>query len=264
MSNKLSPLGKKYGWKPSLPDHRKRIFAARIAPEKIATFVDMRSGCPACYNQQQLGSCTANAIAGAIEYDQIKLKLPIFMPSRLFIYYNERVEEGTVSSDSGATLSDGIKAVATWGVPPEATWPYNTSKFTEKPPASCYTTALKSKAIQYASVPQELHAMQSCLASGFPFVIGFSVYDSFESAQVAATGIVPMPAASENLLGGHAVLVVGYNATNTTVNGAPPRTFIVRNSWGPFWGAKGYFYMPFEYLLDGNLADDFWQITQVA
>lgn len=264
MANKLSPLGKKYGWKPSLPNTHKPVFAARIAPEKLATFVDMRSQCPAPYNQQQLGSCTANSIAGALEFDQIKQKLPIFMPSRLFIYYNERMEEGTVSSDSGASLSDGIKAVATWGAPPEKLWPYNVNQFTVKPTANCYTVGAQNKAIVYSSVSQDLNSMQSCLAGGYPFVMGFTVYDSFESAAVAATGIVPMPGASEQVLGGHAVLAVGYNAGSTTVNGAPPRTFIIRNSWGPYWGAKGYFYMPFEYLLDPNLSDDFWTIRQVA
>jgi C1A family cysteine protease len=259
-----SKLGKKYGWRPSLPDHRKPIFAARIAPEKLATFVDLRAGFPAPFNQQQLGSCTANAIAGALEFDLIKQKLPIFMPSRLFIYYNERMEEGTVSSDSGATLSDGIKAVATWGAPSEKLWPYNTSQFTVKPSAAVYSAALKNKAISYAGVSQDLNSMQSCLALGYPFVLGFSVYESFESDAVAASGVVPMPGANEEMLGGHAVVCCGYNATNSTVNGAPARTWICRNSWGPAWGAKGYFYMPFEYLLDSNLSDDFWQVQKVA
>ena len=264
MGNKLSPLGKKYGWKPSLPNAHKPIFAARIAPAKLAPFVDMRSQCPAPYNQQQLGSCTANAAAGALEFDQIKQKLPIFMPSRLFIYYNERVAEGTVSSDSGASLSESVQALATYGAPPETLWPYNANQFTVKPPANAYTVGAKNKAITYSSVNQDLNSIQSCLASGYPMLLGFTVYDSFESAAVASNGIVPMPAATEEVLGGHAVLAVGYNAGSTTVNGAPPRTFIVRNSWGPYWGAKGYFYMPFEYLLDPNLSDDFWQINHVA
>lgn len=210
------------------------------------------------------GNCTANAAAGALEFDQIKQKLPIFMPSRLFIYYNERVAEGTVSSDSGASLSESVQALASYGAPPETLWPYNANQFTVKPPANAYTAGAKNKAITYSSVNQDLNSIQSCLASGYPMLLGFTVYDSFESAAVASNGIVPMPAATEEVLGGHAVLAVGYNAGSTTVNGAPPRTFIVRNSWGPYWGAKGYFYMPFEYLLDPNLSDDFWQISHVA
>lgn len=212
--------------------------------------VDLSPQCPPVYDQGELGSCTANAIAGAMQFEEP------FLPSRLFIYYNERVMEGTVEEDSGATLRDGIKSVATQGAPREGLWPYVVARFRRKPPPIAYTDGRKHKALLYQRVPRALEQMQGCLASGFPFAFGFSVYDSFESSAVAHTGMVPMPSAGETQLGGHAVLAVGYDAHD--------RRFIVRNSWGPAWGHDGYFTMPFDYLLDESLSDDFWTVKAVA
>ena len=132
---------RRYGWIPDLPDQRDHLYAA--PPAFLAALppsTDLRSGCPAVYDQGRLGSCTANAIGGAIEFDRMKQKLPDFVPSRLFIYYNERVIEGTVSSDSGAQIRDGIKTVASQGVCPEPDWPYDITKFTQKPPANAWKT----------------------------------------------------------------------------------------------------------------------------
>jgi C1A family cysteine protease len=260
----MALTNKKYGWKPDLPDHRDHRFSLFMAPESLTPFVDLRSSCPTPFNQGPLGSCTANAIAGALKFDQTKQKKStIFTASRLFIYWNERFLEGTVSEDSGAMLRDGIKAVAKWGAPPETVWPYDVNKFATKPSSAAFTVGAQNKALSYQRLNQDIGSFQTCLASGYPFVFGFSVYESFESDAVAASGVVPMPGATEGQLGGHAVMAVGYNAGTTTKNGCPPRHFIVRNSWGPRWGAGGYFYMPFEYLLDNNLADDFWTIKQV-
>jgi C1A family cysteine protease len=246
----------RYGWVPDLPDQRDHTFAVAAGiVAKIPDKADLRNQCPAVYNQGQLGSCTANAIAGALEFDRIKQKLNKFVPSRLFIYYNERVMEGTVASDSGAQIRDGIKSVAAQGDCPEPEWPYNIAQFAVQPPQSCYADALKYKAIQYQSVTQNLANMQGCLASGYPFVFGFTVYESFESAAVAKTGDMPMPRSGESTVGGHAVLAVGYDSNK--------RVFIVRNSWGAGWGDKGYFYMPYAYLLDDNLSDDLWTIRIV-
>jgi C1A family cysteine protease len=209
------------------------------------------------YDQGQLGSCTANAIAGALEFDQIKeADKTIFTPSRLFIYYNERTMEHTVNTDSGAQIRDGIKSVGSIGAPPETDWPYDITKFADRPPAKAFTDAPLGKALQYQRVPQVLNQMKGCLASGYPFVFGFTVYESFESQQVATNGIVPMPAAGEKVLGGHAVVAVGYEDNS--------QRFIVRNSWGPGWGMKGYFTMPYAYLTDSNLSDDFWTVRLVA
>jgi C1A family cysteine protease len=128
--------------------------------------------------------------------------------------------------------------------------------FRSDTPPKAFADAPLDKALQYQSVPQVLAQMKGCLASGYPFVYGFTVYESFESTQVAQTGIVPMPASSEKVLGGHAVLAVGYDDSS--------QRFIVRNSWGPGWSLKGYFTVPYAYLTDSNLSDDFWTIRLVA
>jgi len=178
------------------------------------------------------------------------------VPSRLFIYYNERVTEGTVGSDSGAQIRDGIKSVAKQGVCPETEWPYNPAKFAQKPPAKAYKDALLDRAVSYQRLVQDLNQMRGCLASGYPFVFGFTVYTSFESQAVAKSGHVPMPAPSEVQVGGHAVLAVGYDDSH--------QSMIVRNSWGSGWGLKGYCTMPYAYLQQASLAADFWTIRLVG
>lgn len=254
---RASPHGG-YGWSPDLPDARDYSYAAPLVrfPQGLPSAVDLRSECPPVYDQGQLGSCTGNAIAGAIEFDLRKQGSKEFVPSRLFIYYNERVMEGTVNQDAGAQIRDGIKSVAQLGAPPEADWPYDITKFSQPPPAQAYQDAKQDIVSSYAGVAQSLTQMQGCLAAGYPFVFGFTVYESFESQAVASTGVVPMPASGERVMGGHAVVAVGYDDSK--------RVFIVRNSWGPGWGAKGYFYMPYEYLLTPDLSDDFWTIRSVT
>jgi C1A family cysteine protease len=246
-----------YGWVPDLPDQRDFAYSAPTPLlAALPTTVDLRPECPPVYDQGQLGSCTANAIGGAIQFEQMKQKIKDFVPSRLFIYYNERVIENTVSTDSGAQIRDGIKVVVKQGAPPEVPdWPYDISKFADKPPANAYADAAKNKVMSYQRVTRALAQFKGCLASGYPFVFGFTVYDSFESATVAQTGHVPMPQASEKVVGGHAVVAVGYDDTN--------QWFIVRNSWADTWGMKGYFTMPYQYLLETNLSDDFWTIRLV-
>ena len=248
-----------FGWIPDLPDHRDHMFAAaRDVLTALPAAKDLRPQCPKeVYDQGQLGSCTGNAIAGAIEFDEIKQKAAdIFTPSRLFIYYNERVMEGTVNSDAGAQIRDGIKTVAKQGACHEQVWPYDITKFRAKPSKAAYTDGTKHTAVQYQRLIQSLTEMKVCLAAGYPFVFGFTVYESFESASVAKTGIVPYPSTGEKVLGGHAVLAVGYDDAS--------QRFIVRNSWGPGWGMKGYFTIPYSYLTDNNLADDFWTIRMVV
>jgi C1A family cysteine protease len=255
---KTSPhfAGRGYGWQKDLPDQRDYFYAAPaplLAP--LPAKADLRVQCPPVYDQGQLGSCTANAIAGAIQFDRLKQKLADFVPSRLFIYYNERVIEHSVASDSGAQIRDGIKSVAKQGDCPETEWPYAIAKFKTKPPAACYKDALKYKAVSYQRVTQTLGQLKGCLASGWPFVFGFTVYESFESAAVAKSGHVPLPASGESVVGGHAVVGVGYDDAQ--------QRFIVRNSWGAGWGMKGYFTLPYAYVTGTDLASDFWTIRVV-
>jgi C1A family cysteine protease len=247
----------RYGWIPDLPDQRDHLYAAPgPVLAQLPPSADLRPQCPPVFDQGQLGSCTGNAIAGAIEFELLKQQLSDFVPSRLFIYYNERVIEGTVNSDSGAQIRDGIKSVAQQGVCPETDWPYDIAKFDQQPSASAYQDALMDRAVSYQLVVQNLNQMKGCLASGYPFVLGFTVYESFESPDVAKTGHAPMPGAGEQQIGGHAVLAVGYDDSQ--------QWFIVRNSWGAGWGMSGYFTLPYTYLTQSSLAADFWTIRLVG
>jgi len=247
----------RYGWIPDLPDERDHLYSApRAYLGALPPFIDLRAQCPAVYDQGMLGSCTANAIGGAIEFDRLKQSLADFVPSRLFIYYNERVIEGTVNLDSGAMIRDGIKSVASQGVCPEPEWPYVIELFAEKPSAMAYKDAESDRAVSYQSLIQDLNQMRGCLASGYPFIFGFTVYESFESPVVAQTGHVPMPGPTERAVGGHAVLAVGYDDES--------QTFLVRNSWGTGWGMAGFFTMPYTYLIQPGLSDDLWTIRIVG
>lgn len=243
----------KYSWIPDTPDHRDHKFELTAITAYPESF-DLRPNDTPIKDQGDLGSCTGNAIAGAFAYELKSQKLPFVDPSRLFIYYNERVMEGTVNQDAGAMIRDGIKSIATLGVCDETLWPYDITKFKKKPLAKCYTAARKHKAISYSRIPQTEAALKTVLSSDTCVVFGFSVYESFESAEVARTGKMPMPGKNEKLLGGHAVTMVGYTKDY----------YIVRNSWGTGWGDKGYFYMPKDYPINNDLADDFWAIKTVS
>jgi len=219
-------------------------------------FVDLRNNYnEEVYNQLNLNSSTANAVAFCFHYDQIKnYNKSVIKPSRLFIYYNERDLEGTVSKDAGAEIHDGIQVMNTLGVCPETDWVYDISKFADKPDEKCYTEALNHKTILYNALDQNLDQLKACLISGFPVAFGFVVYQSFESDYVKQTGQVPMPEPGEKVLGGHAVALVGFDDKN--------KEFIVRNSWGSSWGDRGYFYMPYDYVLNQELSSDFWTIKK--
>ena len=247
----------RYGWIPDLPDQRDHRYAApgRVLA-KLPAAVDLRPKCPPVFDQGTLGSCTANAIGNAYRFDLLKQRGPrSFVPSRLFIYYNERVIEGTVDADAGAQLRDGIKTLARQGVCAEATWPYEIERFRDKPPTAAFREGLKHQALIYQRLTQDAWQMKGCLASGFPFVFGFAVYESFETPAVARTGKMPMPGPGERQIGGHAVLAVGYNDRT--------QAFIVMNSWSTAWGDAGYFTMPYAYLTNPSLAADIWTVRTV-
>lgn len=249
-----------YGWVPDLPDHRDVLFAPNPAAlKKLATVThfDLTKvrAMPPVWDQGQLGSCTAHSVGAAFAFAHRKSKAgrAAFDPSRLWIYYQERLIEGTVNEDSGAMIRDGFKVCANLGVAPTKDWPYEIQTFAHPPTKKMLADALKYQALVYRAVPQTLTGIKSALLGGYPVSFGFTVYESFESAAVAASGEVPMPTTAEKTLGGHAVLAVGFDD--------PSQRFIVRNSWGTGWGMSGYFTMPYAYLLDANLSDDFWQVT---
>ena len=247
-----SKINSWYGWVPDRPDYRDKLYSAIAAPPKtLPPKVDLSPGCSPVENQGQLGSCTANALVGNLEFLEKKAGRTVTDLSRLFIYYNERAMEGTINEDAGAMIRDGVKSLVNLGVCSEKSWPYNIAKFTAKPPAACYKAAADHQVTSYHRIIG-LTQMRQCLAEGYPFVFGFTVYEAFESAQVARTGQLNLPKPREAQMGGHAVCAVGYDDASKRI--------LVRNSWGADWGIKGYFTMPYDYISSTNLADDLWTI----
>lgn len=240
-----------YGWVPDIPDQRDYRYKAIRPVIKLSKEVDLRKYCSIVEDQGNLGSCTAQALAGNLEFLDNRPDSTYIDLSRLFIYYNERELEDTIDYDSGASLRDGIKSLKNKGACLEGLWPYVIKKFDKRPTLKCYEDAKKRKIRTYHRI-DSLREMLVCLAEGFPFVFGFTVYESFESSKVAKTGIADMPREGERAIGGHAVMAVGYNQKDGR--------FLVRNSWGQDWGMNGYFTMPYEYL--ETLADDFWTIRR--
>jgi len=259
-----------HGWEPDKPDvgdhlyeeHAYKVEQMAVLPSSV----NLSPGCSPAYDQGQRGSCTGNGIAALIEFLMKKQKNQSFMPSRLFIYYNERVMEGTINEDAGAEIRDGIKSVVKQGVCAETEWPYSDDDetFKERPSDQCYKDALLHQALSYQRIPvHNLTLMKNCLAAGYPFTFGFRVYESFESQQVADTGIMPMPARREQFLGGHCVDAFGYDDA--------AGHFLIRNSWGTDWGMsgtpgdvnRGYFTMPYDFLLKAKMTDDFWTIRSM-
>jgi len=242
---------KQYGWLPDIPDKRDLLYSAIKPRVKLPSKVDLRASCSQVEYQSKLGSCTACALAGNIEYLDNLADSSYTDVSRLFIYYNERELEYTEDYDAGASLRDGIKTLKKTGYCWEKSWPYIIALFDHKPPLRCYQEA-KQHCIQSYHRINNLQEMLVCLSQGYPFVFGFTVYESFESPAVKRTGIANMPKKGERVLGGHAVMAVGYNQKE--------KRFLVRNSWGRQWGKAGYFTMPFAYL--ETLSADFWTIRK--
>lgn len=246
----------RYGWHPDLPDGRDLLRA--VNPTALPSSVDLSKSphMPPVYDQGQLGSCTANGIGACVEFVNHAATGKFVQPSRLFIYYNERALEGTVGSDCGAQIRDGIKVVAAQGACPETDWPYDISRFTVKPSQNCYTDALRDLITKYESVPQDETALKTVLAGGEPVVFGITVFSSFETFD-AATSPAPLPSLTDSCIGGHCVVLVGYDDAR--------QCWLVRNSWGPGWGIGGYFWLPYAYTDPrNNLARDCWVITKAS
>jgi hypothetical protein len=231
-----------------IPRCNLKLKALPLIRAPLPAVVDLRPQLPTVFNQGNLGSCTANALVAAVAYD-----VPDLIGSRLFLYYNERQLENTIPDDSGALISDGVLSLEKYGLCPETQYPYIIEKFALKPPQECYVEARKHYVMTANNISNDLSSMKNSLASGFPFVVGILVYTTFESDSVAKSGLVPLPQPNEECLGGHAVLICGYDDNK--------QLWIARNSWGSDWGDKGYFYLPYAYLTNPELSSDLWNIT---
>lgn len=237
----------------------KQLSSVVAAPAKLPTsFSLVNDQFPAVLDQGQLGSCTAQATSNALRHCLRKEGKPDCQPSRLFIYYYSRLLENCVNQDSGAVIRDVMKAVQKYGACDESSgqWPYDITKFKQQPPRKCVDLAKQHMNVRYYAVEQSLVALKSALVAGFPIVCGIMIYESFERDETMSTGHVPLPdyrQGQESLYGGHAILLVGYNDDT--------REFIFENSWGTGVGDHGYFYIPYNFITNPNLANDFWTLT---
>jgi C1A family cysteine protease len=256
-----------YGLLPTTPDRRDYRFKA---PRRYSgEFVDLSSGVLRIYDQGELGSCVSHGTALAVDYARRKAGQPPIGPSRLFIYYQGRVRgKYPLDQDTGLEIRDGFTVISKDGAPAETDWPYVVSKFAEKPPARAYSDGLHDLAVKFGQVDPD--AIDDTIASGYPVVQGFDVYPGFESDAVAQTGIVPMPAAGEESIGGHCTVIVStpvdgadlaqYGAEIGGVPGVKYRKHA--NSWGDGWGQGGFYWAPVE--LTEKYASDFWMVTTMA
>lgn len=254
--------GHHLGWHPPLPHLHRRKFSA-CHPSRFATATETDDGGPIdlsvgfplpVLDQGQIGSCSTNSLSEIITYDQKKNGLAIFQPSRLFLYYNVRQIEGTTDQDAGANNDDLATSLSQFGFCDESLWPYDPSQFAVKPPDAAYDVALLHKPPTPTSVGQTLAEMRAVLLLGYPILVGFTVYSSFDTEATEATGIIPMPSDSDTVEGGHDVVCVG----------ADSEFFWCRNSWSDQWGcvapsggSRGYFKIPIPYLTNPDLAGDF-------
>jgi len=263
----ITTNGRGLGWRRQALDPRDQAHAYAASPHVAAAlpdYVDLRSQMPSVYDQEQLGSCVANATAAILQYERKRQGLPEGdrVPSRLMIYYGARSLEGTVDVDAGSEIRDAIKFVAANGTAfedgPDA-WPYDPARFNQRPPQVVWDRAYRDRHVAYRPVAQNATHLMAALAEGWPVAFGFLVYSGLDSEEVAkndradpASGRLIMPRQNEAAEGGHAVVLVGYDYPN--------RSFLVRNSWSAAWGLRGHFIMPFEYVLRSDLSNDFWTV----
>lgn len=265
------------GWLPDPLDHRDRdlrdgavrerlervipLTSRGVAPQPASAAspvgtirADLRKWCSPIEDQKNIGSCTAQAVVGALEYFQRKTRGHHIDASRMFLYRATRRYLGWEGrGDTGAFVRSAIKALRVFGAAPEAYWPYDIGKWDDEPQAFHYSFAQNFRATEYFRVPEDVDTLKQVLDAGLPFVFGFTCFESLSEAD--QTGIVPYPNANDAVTGGHAVMAVGYTDSHV----------IFRNSWGTGWGDKGYGYLPWSYF-DGKrpLATDCWVLVNVA
>lgn len=286
------------GWLPPLPSlkdyteesaqipemaEKLGVLPLKAEPEAIElpASVDLRNWCSPIENQLDLGSCTAHAAVGVIEYFERRAYGKYLDGSRLFVYKTTRNLMG-VRGDTGAWLRNTIGALALCGVPPEKYYPYTTRKdpgqggertFDDEPSSFVYALAENFEALNYfchdpqgMNVPPKevLFSVKKYLAAGIPSMFGFFGFPSFNDTDVK--GGIPFPDLGEKAIWGHAVVAVGYddNKTikNTRSNKETTGAFLIRNSWGTDWGEQGYGWLPYAYVLH-NFAVDFWSLISM-
>jgi len=274
----------RFGWIRDLPsisdytvDHAKvKPLLAKVSgagsatvPVALATNADLRAYCSPIENQGTIGACTAHAAVGMVEYYQRRAFGKHVDGSRLFLYKVTRNLLGW-TGDTGGYLRTAMEALAMFGVPPEQYWPYDTTKFDVEPTAFLYALADNFEATSYYRLDPSgttkaalLAAIKTNLAAGLPAMFGFTVYGSYTQASVVNQGAIPYPVAGEKVVGGHAVMAVGYDDAKVIKNsGSSTGTtgaLLIRNSWGTGWGAGGYGWLPYAYVLNG-LATDWWTL----
>lgn len=260
MSSKLNDIPKRiYNIRIDKEDERDIMFKAEklkvdnvILPDTFS----LREFMPLILNQGDLGSCGPVQISNNMRYCLKKLKFTEFQPSRLYLYYFTRLSEGSdVTEDTGISIRGGLKAIQKYGVCGENNWGYDISKFTQHPGDNCISAGKTHiQGFRYIRVQQNLVNIKQALFGGFPILVGIKLYTSFENKSVTQTGIVPMPnIKKEACLGGHCVSITSYDDKS--------QRFTVSNTWSQDWGDKGYFTLPYEYILDTSLSSDFWIIT---
>jgi len=248
---------RKYALRRQDYDKRDHLYSDSYqVPVRLPLKVDLRNVAPPVWDQLTVGTCHAEMTAAALCVARKQEGLPFIDPSVMFLAYTTRASEGHANEDSGGTIRGTFKAAAASGVCSIATWPYIVARLCVRPTPKAYAEARLHEAIQYQFLSQNAAELRSALANGHVWGFGITVYESFESAQVARTGVVPMPKPTEAALGGHAMLCVGYDDLMAR--------FLVRNSWGDSWGIGGHCYMPYAYLLNSNLSFDFGTIQRAT
>lgn len=241
------------GWKPQRPDHRDlRLTYSHHAVAALPATHSRLSGLPEIWDQGDLGSCTAHGILRVNSFAATKAGQQAQMLSRLMLYYDERVIEGTTESDAGAEIRDGIQTLVKNGSCLEAKWPYDVAKFASRPSDACYQEAMDHQAIKYAAVAASLDQIKAALNDGFPVVFGMTVFNSMMSDSVAKSGIVPIPGRRDPQVGGHCLAFNGFWDDTKQLLGFD-------NSWSTSWGDSGKGYLPYWFLQSG-LVSDCWVI----
>lgn len=249
------PWHRGLGWNPQRPDHRDFAFEPTVS--HVPAEVELNFDSIPVLDQGQQGSCTGHGVANGVMFDQFTQGRPVVVPSREFIYYNARVTEGTQGQDSGAFIRDAVDVPIKLGAPPDSDFPYNDQVFNVRPPQKAYNDATKQKAIQYQAT--KYGSLQATIASGYPFIFGFTVYQNFYN--IGSNGVMPMPQGP--VVGGHCVIAFGYNAYSTKPSRTPLKHFKCRNSWSSQWGDHGNFYMPYAYF-DKGLCGDYWVLKRLS